>query len=146
MFINGNHYIEKLLGIYCIFLQIKRLPQAPLSAGFCTDPPLENVQNFRKGGSVRNYCGRQCFLLRACAHEAKNFRTARGSARTPSHRAKFFAYGTFLAPCASEFSNLILSWERMRFCEQCMILEAIMLPNQTPGQIFYAEKLILLSL
>ena len=68
MFMNGNRYRKELLTINCIFIEIlynfetlplpnKSSPQAPLGSGFCTDPPpLENDQNFRKGGgSVENY-------------------------------------------------------------------------------------------
>ena len=33
----------------------KCLPLAPLGSGFGTDPPLENDQKFREGGSVENY-------------------------------------------------------------------------------------------
>ena len=63
---NGNRYRKELLTINCIFIEIlynfetlplpnQSPPQAPLGSGFCTDPPLENDQNFRKGGSVENY-------------------------------------------------------------------------------------------
>ena len=63
---NENRYRKKLLAINCIFIRIlynfekltlpnQSPPQALLGSGFCTDP-LENVQNFRKGGtSVDNY-------------------------------------------------------------------------------------------
>ena len=31
---------------------LKSPPQAPLGSGFCTDPPLENIKNFGKGGDL----------------------------------------------------------------------------------------------
>ena len=31
---------------------LKSPPRAPLGSGFFTDPPLENLQNFRKGGDL----------------------------------------------------------------------------------------------
>ena len=68
MFMNVNCYRKKLLTINCTFIEIlynfetltlqnKSPSQAAVGSGFCTDPPppLENDQNFRKGGSLENY-------------------------------------------------------------------------------------------